>query len=109
MSVAGALADSIKSTTAAAYLDLISRCGKGSSDASACGAVGGTVIDCMYGPSAGSTNFIPKAYGGDGGNGAGGWEGFVNSDDDAEMSCYPSYKMLMDALAPVLGLGGGKP
>jgi hypothetical protein len=27
----------------------------------------------MYGPAAGSTNFIPKEYGGDGGDGAGGW------------------------------------
>ena len=70
---AGALADAIKSTAAKAYLNLISRCGKGSSDPSSCAAAGGTSIDCVYGPAAGSTNFIPKEYGGDGGDGAGGW------------------------------------
>lgn len=65
----------------------------------------------IYAP--GSTNFIPKEFNGDGGDGAGGWmeptssAAGTGSGGGGDMSCYPSYKMLMDALAPVLGLGGG--
>ena len=111
VNLVGALAGSIKSTTANAYLSLVVKCGKGDRDAAACAAAGGddAPLNCLYGPAAGSTNFIPKEFGGDGGDGGGGFlqpgehGGGGGSGGAADMSCYPSYKMLMDFVAPVLG------
>lgn len=103
----GVLAESTRSTTAKAYLGQLAVCAKGAKDAASCAAAGTTAIDCVYGPADGSTNVIPKEYGGDGGDGGGGWTGGQPASGPGDMACYPSFKMLVDALAPILGLGGG--
>lgn len=115
VSIVKTLKESVKSPAVVEYLTLLERCGGGKEGEAECAAAGDTTVSCVYGPKRASTNIIPEQYGGDGGDGQGGWEGSTRSpSNDAgnasatPMSCYPSYMYVAEKVAPLLGVGSGE-
>lgn len=107
------LKESVKSPAVVEYLTLLERCRGGKEGEAECAAAGDTTVSCVYGPKRASTNIIPEEYGGDGGDGQGGWEGSTptNTNDPnstTPMSCYPSYLYVAEKVAPLLGVAAGE-
>ena len=108
----GTLRESARSTTARAFLEAVDECRRGADSEDACADVGNDALGCVWGRKSASTNIVPEQYGGDGGDGTGGWwrhddDHDDDHDGDGVMSCYPSYAMFASKAAPALGLGGG--
>jgi len=120
--VAHALVRAVDSPALKAYLERVERCAAGRYSAAACASAAGAQsqnCDCAWGRRSASTNVIPRAYDGDGGDASGGWvcEGSEEIPEDTEeksvpsdigdMSCFPTYASIADAVAPTLGLAAG--
>jgi hypothetical protein len=112
VSIVKTLKESLKSPSVVEYFTLLEQCGNGEEGKAQCAAAGDTTVSCIYGPKRLSTNIVPTQYGGDGGDGQGGWEGLVPGDGGTEgnepMSCYPSYMYVAEKVAPLLGLSAGE-
>ena len=98
-----------------AYLARVERCAAGRAGAAACASAdpAGERF-CAWGKRRSSTNIIPEAYDGDGGDGSGGWVSGDSQSRDSETgpdanasTCFPTYASIVDAVAPTLGVAAG--
>ena len=98
-----------------AYLARVERCAAGRAGAAACASAdpAGERF-CAWGKRRSSTNIIPEAYDGDGGDGSGGWVSGDSQLRDSETgpdanasTCFPTYASIVDAVAPTLGVAAG--
>ena len=118
--VAHVLVRAVDSPALKAYLERVERCAAGRASAAACAAAASAAragfLDCAWGKRSASTNVIPRAYDGDGGDGSGGWVFSCVSEDTedteekavpSDMSCFPTYASIADAVAPTLGVAAG--
>lgn len=117
--VAHALVRAVDSPALKAYLERVERCAAGRYSAAACASAAGAQsqnCDCAWGRRSASTNVVPRAYDGDGGDASGGWvcegsedfpEGSEDRSEGSDMSCFPTYASIADAVAPTLGLAAG--
>ena len=117
--VAHVLVRAVDSPALKAYLERVERCAAGRESAAACASAAGAragFCDCAWGRRSASTNVIPRAYDGDGGDGSGGWVFSCVSEDTedteekavpSDMSCFPTYASIADAVAPTLGVAAG--
>jgi hypothetical protein len=120
--VAHVLVRAVDSPALKAYLERVERCAAGRESAAACASAAAVTktragfCDCAWGRRSASTNVIPRAYDGDGGDGSGGWvfscvsEGSEDTEEKAvpsDMSCFPTYASIADAVAPTLGVAAG--
>ena len=110
------LLDAVTSPAVKAYLERVERCAAGRAGASACASVDPAGRFCAWGKKRSSTNIVPEEYGGDGGDGSGGWvtgtspgtsDHGSGNDVSGTMSCFPTYASIVDAVAPTLGLATG--
>ena len=115
--VAHVLVRAVDSPALKAYLERVERCAAGRASAAACAAAASAAragfLDCAWGRRSASTNVIPRAYDGDGGDGSGGWVSVPETPEEGssplqeDMSCFPTYASIADAVAPTLGVAAG--
>ena len=110
---ARALRGAVTSPALKAYLGRVERCAAGRAGAAACAAADPAGKTCAWGKMRSSTNIIPEAYDGDGGDGSGGWVSGDASRDSGDsetgpdMSCFPTYASIANAVAPTLDVAAG--
>ena len=111
--VAHVLVRAVDSPALKAYFERVERCAAGRASAAACAsAARAGFLDCAWGRRSASTNVIPRAYDGDGGDGSGGWVSVPETPEEGniplrDMSCFPTYASIADAVAPTLGVAAG--
>lgn len=94
------LQNAITSPALKAYLERVGTCSAADSSSETCHFVSG----CVFGKRSTSTNIIPRQYGGDGGDGTGGWVGDNTGDNTRDNSCFPTYDSILSEMLPALGV-----